>query len=131
MRSWGRFILVLLAYGIALLHTAVPHHHQKSGGGVPMISHSGCVLTDFGSGLLERALSTDLGFGHLETFQKGADAEVQSSAADVPLLLIFSNLPQILSPKKILTVFSAEYIEKLSKKLLLLSVSHFRAPPAN
>jgi hypothetical protein len=128
MKPWGRFAFVLIAYGMALLHTAVPHHHGTGNPGVPMISHGGCVAMG-SDGLLKRALSTDLGYGHLETFQKGADAEMESSGVDLPLLMIFSNLSQILAPKEVITVFSISFIEKLRIRLLLLSVSHFRAPP--
>lgn len=128
MKPWGRFILVLIAYGMALLHTAVPHHHSTGSAGVPTISYGGCVVVD-SDGLLKRALSTDLGYGHLENFQKGSDAEMESSGVDVPLLIMFSNLTQILSSKQVVTLSSASYIEKLRIRLLLLSVSHFRAPP--
>ena len=128
MKPWGRFIFVLLAYGMALLHTAVPHHHISASPGVPIISPGRCVAMG-SDGLLKRALSTDLGYGHLETFQKGGDAEMESSGVDVPLFIIFSNLAEIVSPKQVINVFSSSYVDKLRIRLLLLSVSHFRAPP--
>ena len=129
MKPWGRFVFIIIAYGMALLHTAVPHHHAKTSAGKPMFSNAGCLYNGPDGGLLKRVLSTDLGFGHLETFNKGADAELESSGVDVSLVILFSDFPKILSSQESPEVFSAAYIEKLRRKLLLFSVSHFRAPP--
>ena len=81
MKPWGRFIFVFIAYSIALLHTAVPHHHGVAGAGQFVFAHAGCSFTHSAGGLLQKALSTDLGVGHLETFKKNADTPMDFSAS--------------------------------------------------
>ncbi len=130
MKTWGRFLLIFFAYGIALLHTAVPHHHSQGATHDAVISHAGCLFTQSGGGLLQKVFSTDLGFGHLETFKKGNSAEIESAPGAVLLITtpaIFADaLSTSLTP---LSKPSLRYIENLKKRLLLFSVSHLRAPP--
>lgn len=132
MKNWSRFLLLFVAYGIALLHTAVPHQHTKNGNGVATISHAGCLLTSSSDGLLQKILSTDLGVGHLETFKKASNAEIEFTPDIVPLIAIRTALVDMLSPSvSVLSKLSRPYIESLKRRLLLFSVSHFRAPPAH
>ena len=129
MKPWGRFIFVFIAYGLALLHTAVPHHHADGSSSDMMFSHAGCQYSHTSGGLLQRALSTDLGLGHLETFKKNTDTQLETSARVVVAITFFlpiANAPAI-SP---VAESVGGYVEKLKRQLLLFSVSHFRAPPA-
>ena len=128
MKTWARFLLIFFAYGIALLHTAVPHQHVKDGDSNRASLHAGCLFTQQGGGLLQKVLSTDLGFGHLETFKKGSDAEIEFRAAivSIPIPAIFTKAA---APFTALSESSLRYIENLKRQLLLFSVSHFRAPP--
>ena len=131
MKNWGRFLLLFVAYGIALLHTAVPHQHTQSGNNVAIISHKGCLLSPT-DGLLVKILSTDLGVGHLETFQKGSNAEIEFTPGVVLLMVTPAVFIDILSPSvAVLSKLSQPYFERLKRRLLLFSVSHFRAPPAH
>jgi len=128
MKSWVRLIIVFLAYGIALLHTAVPHHHASAGKNSATFIHAGCLSHSSG-GLLQRVLSTDLGYGHLENFKKSADTYIEFSSR---ALLACILLPSLISEPNLpgpFSEFSNGYIEKLTKRLLLFSVSHLRAPP--
>ena len=129
MKPWGRFIFILFAYGLALLHTAVPHHHPDTlGKGETVLTHAGCIFSQTSGGLLQRALSTDLGIGHLETFKKGADTEIECADTAVSLFALFPQDP--VAPDKVLSgAFGYSLAEKFHKRLLLFSVGHFRAPP--
>lgn len=129
MKSLGRFALIFVAYSIALLHTAVPHSHASVRTGEFIISQTGCILTESGTGFLQKVLSTDLGIGHLETFQKGSKADIESSAIFTWVIATAASYVALISPEKVHLEFSQGYIEKLKRKLLLFSVSHFRAPP--
>ena len=129
MKSWGRFVTIFFAYGIALLHTVVPHHHAQTRVDESVISHYGCIFSESSSGLLQKVLSTDLGVGHLETFKKGGDADIKFSATVVALVATAASDVAFLGPAKTAAEFSRGYIEKLKRKLFLFSVSHFRAPP--
>ena len=131
MKRWGRLIFIFIAYGLALLHTAVPHHHLSASiAGETVLTHAGCFVDKSSGGLLQRVLSTDLGVGHLETFKKGgAGAELDFAVPFAAVLavivpaLIYSG--KIVSSPGILT----RYIEKFHKRLLLFSSAQFRAPP--
>jgi hypothetical protein len=130
MKPWGRFLLVLFAYGMALLHTVVPHHHSKTSGGDPVIVHNGCVLPDGEGGLLQQVMSTDLGVGHLENFNKNSDAQVVHTPgfeAVIGLMSLF-NLP--VSEVTGHAGYVSGYIEKLTRSTLLSAITSFRAPPA-
>lgn len=128
MKTWARFILVFIAYGLALLHTVVPHHHTNRGNGTSVFAHSGCAVAHEKGGLLLRTLSTDLGVGHLETFKKGSDVEVDFSIRPVPEV----PMPALFVPPVVSAVpaLLSGHVGKLKQRLLLLSVNHFRAPPA-
>ena len=131
MKRWGRVIFIFVAYGLALLHTAVPHHHlSTSRPGETVFTHSGCLFDTTSGSLLQKVLSTDLGLGHLETFKKGgAGAELDIT---VPFTTVLTAIvPALTFPGKIVS-FPASlsgYIEKFHKRLLLFSTAHFRAPP--
>lgn len=127
MRPWVRFIFVFIAYGLALLHTIVPHHHAKRGSGSSVYAHTGCAVAHENGGLLLRTLSTDLGVGHLETFNRGSDTRIEFS---VPALPATFSLPLLLQPvlHAVPTLLNG-HVEKLKKRLLLFSASQFRAPP--
>lgn len=128
MKPWKRFVFVFIAYAMALLHTAVPHQHVATGDGTT-ISTAGCSLNDSMGGFLQMIFSTDLGYGHLETFQKSAGADVDFSFSAV-FIIVFS-LPLIISFTLIpVRALSWTYIEKRYKGLLLFSSRQFRAPPA-
>lgn len=129
MKPWGRFTFIFIAYGLALLHTAVPHHHPDSTGtGETVLTHAGCIFTQASGGLLQRVLSTDLGLGHLETFKKGSDTVIESTATAVSLSAIIA--PAQANPVKI-SLPPSRYgsIEKFHIRLLLSSTAHLRAPP--
>lgn len=131
MKTWGRFLLLFFAYGIAILHTAVPHQHTQDADNIAVISHAGCLVTQSGDGWLQKVLSTDLGTGHLETFKKGSNAEIEFSPGVVLLIATRANFIDTMSATmKVLSELSKPYIENLKRRLFLSSVSHFRAPPA-
>jgi len=80
-------------------------------------------------GFLQVVLSTDLGYGHLETFARSSEYTTDFSLglwpATVPVSLTFvptsvREYPELLSG----------YSEKLQKYLLSYSSTQFRAPPA-
>lgn len=128
MKSWPRLIIVFLAYGIALLHTAVPHHHASAGNSNAIFLHASC-LSHTSGGLLQRVLSTDLGYGHLENFKKSTDTDIRFSSRSI---LCYTVLPSLISEPigpGAFSEFSGGYIGKLKKRLLLFSVNHLRAPP--
>lgn len=52
MKTWSRLVLLFLAYGLALLHTAIPHHHVESGRGEVMFSHMDCSYAHSSGGVL-------------------------------------------------------------------------------
>ena len=127
MKPWLRFIFVFIAYGLALLHTIVPHHHAKRGSGTSVFAHTGCAVAHENGSLLLRTLSTDLGVGHLETFKKGADTRIEFSVGDLPAM---SSPALLVQPVlRIIPALLNGYVEKFKKRLLLFSVSQFRAPP--
>lgn len=129
MNRWSRLIIIFVAYGLALLHTAVPHQHGQGSQGQPVISHGGCVLHGSIGGLLQMVLSTDLGVGHLETFKKGGDADINFSSVGVSFIFILTSLvffPRL--PDRYCERLGT-YIEKLHKRLILFSSRHLRAPP--
>lgn len=128
MKSWSRSALIFFAYSIALLHTAVPHHHAETRAGQAVVSHNRCIFSQSSDGLLQKVLATDLGVGHLEIFKKGGDANIEFSKtvafiATSILPASFRDWPNTFAG------FSGNAIEKLKRKLLLSSVSHLRAPP--
>lgn len=129
MYRWSRLIIVFIAYGLALIHTAVPHQHAQRSQNQPVISHGGCIFHGSMGGLLQMVLSTDLGVGHLETFKKSVGIDTDFSQLAVSLLMIltpFFFLPVLLN---LSAASCIRYIEKLKRRLLLLSSCHLRAPP--
>lgn len=128
MKPWGRFAIIFIAYGFALLHTAVPHHHPEVSDGQTVISQAGCRISHTTSGLLQLVFSTDLGYGHLETFQKAADPDIVFSTMGTPIFHV-TPLTSIPAARQEIRELSAGYIEKLHKRLLLFSSANFRAPP--
>lgn len=127
MKPWGKFCFLVIAYGLILLHTFVPHQHANRTQGKVVIMHAGCTLPDGFGGLLERVFATDLGYGHLEDFNKSASIDLA-----VPLRSLLDEFVtvhiDVLSGTSKPSVPDC-YIEKLKKKLILLSSGVFRAPP--
>ena len=130
MKRWTAFIFVLFAYGIALLHTAVPHQHADGSKGRVNISHRGCVISESKGGFLQSVLSTDLGYGQLETFQKNSGNNF--SAGDLCSVGVAVIEPRVIliSQQFAKAEFSGGYIGKFQKQLILFSATPFRAPPA-
>ncbi len=130
MKPWARFVFVLIAYGIALLHTAVPHHHFQPTAGDPVIRHKGCVPLEDQAGLLFRVLATDLGVGHLETFKQNADTELDFTGRCIAVVPLLPSPAALLSASTGFSAFLSRDIEKIGRQRLLLSVTSFRGPPA-
>lgn len=129
MRPWGRFLFILAAYSIALLHTAVPHHHLQASSGEVILAHRGCVLPHGQGGLLQRVFSTDLGVGHLETFKKNADTPIDFSTRFVTIVPVIPVITLVVLQSGIGPEFFASGIEQLKRQRLLLSIISFRGPP--
>lgn len=130
MKPWCRFALVLFAYGMALLHTAVPHHHlQVSGAGPSVAMRHGCNQSHVEGGLLQRALSTDLGIGHLETFNKNSDTPLTFGTA--VFLFAFVNTCVAADSGHELTSAGAgdAHIDAITRWQRLFSAASFRGPP--
>lgn len=130
MKSWGRLLLIFIAYGIALLHTAVPHHHATAGNGEPVFLHAGCGQPHSTSGFLQRVLSTDLGAGHLETFKKGGDFEMVFASPHVAITGVLTNILELIFSDQAHGEYWGAFLQNLKRQLCLFSVSHLRAPPA-
>ena len=130
MKPWVRFVFIFIAYGIALLHTAVPHHHGAARKGDVMFMHAGCHYSHSGGGLLQKVLSTDLGYGHLENFKKGGDTEISFSSGFVAIIAPVVPTTGLSAGFRSVPESLDGYIEKLKKRLLLFSVTQLRAPPA-
>jgi len=124
MKPWGRLIFVFIAYGLALLHTAVPHHHAGTGNGQVVFSHAACSFAHSPGGLLQRALSTDLGVGHLETFKKNADTQLEFASGEVELAADL-----LAASTEVASQFERSFIPKFRIKHLLFSATPLRAPP--
>jgi hypothetical protein len=129
MRRWKRFVFVLIAYAMALLHTAVPHQHSQRAAGETSIYHAGCIVDESMGGFLKKLFSTDLGYGHLETFQKSADTDIDFLFTGVSIIALLVPILLILVVAPLYRELLEGYIGKIHKRLLLLSASHFRAPP--
>ena len=129
MKPWGRFIFIFIAYSFALLHTAVPHQHPEPNDGKTTLSAAGCISTQSMGGFLQMVFSTDLGYGHLETFQKSTDTDIDFSPAIVSIIAILVplTLQEDLAENR---TFSGIHIGKLYHRLLLFSSTQFRAPPS-
>jgi len=128
MKRWGRLILVFIAYSFAMLHTVVPHHHAARSAGETTISHASCASGTESGGLLQRAFSTDLGYGHLENFKKSSNPEVDFSTV---ALAVVGLLPiTLLSTPRVVTSSRVDgYLAKLRCRLLLRTSIPLRAPP--
>lgn len=128
MKRWARFIFIFFAYSIALLHTAVPHHHFSTRGET-ILAHNGCVFSDEPGGLLQRVFSTDLGLGHLETFKKNSDAQIEFSSRFIGITVFIPVATVVVSNVFAFPELLAGYVEKFRRQLLLFSITSFRAPP--
>lgn len=127
MKSWGKFGFLLVAYAFALLHTLVPHQHIAYRPGEEISVRAKCVLPQGVGGFLERVFSTDLGQGHLEDFNKSGGVDLE-----IPLRSVLEEILTTcacVSPLILTASPTAGYVEKLKKKLILLSSGVFRAPP--
>lgn len=128
MKMWVRLVLVFLAYGLALLHTAFPHHHVGFVRGEIVFSHAGCSQAHSAGGVLQRALATDLGLGHLETFNKASGTRIELSARGIATVALLPIVSVDIAVRPV-HEFQNGFIRKLKSQLLLFSVNHFRAPP--
>lgn len=129
MRPWLRFSMILFAYGMALLHTAVPHHHEVPDAGRVTITSTGCHLTHATGGILQRVFSTDLGYGHLEVFKKSSDTNIQFSGVSLVLTSIILPVVNVPVCTRLSSWLLRGFINKLHQRLLLFSETQFRAPP--
>lgn len=130
MRVWARFSIIVIAYGIALLHTAVPHHHAKADRRTT-ITYAGCLFNHSGGGLLQMIFSTDLGYGHLEVFNQSPETKIEFSSTTAPVAEVFVEaLPSIPAPIMDDPEFLSGFIDKMQNRRLLFSATLFRAPPA-
>jgi hypothetical protein len=128
MRRWVRFFIIFFAYGMALLHTAVPHHHEDASERRVTVTHAGCVFSHSNGGFLQMVFSTDLGYGHLEIFKKNTENQIQFSAAAASVIAVFSRLVFAPAPVSERARFNG-FVEKLQKRRRLYSATQFRAPP--
>ena len=95
-----------------------------------MLTHTGCLFDGNTGSLLQRALSTDLGVGHLETFKKGGGgSELDITVPFTAALAVL--VPALISSAKLVSFRGSQsgYVEQFHKRLLLFSTAHFRAPP--
>lgn len=128
MRIRKSYVLILVAYCLAIVHASVPHQHSALRGGELIYESRNADKGPF-SGLLQSVFSTDLGCGHLEDYNK-SDAKVDFSLAAVPALPeLFFAFYNALESNKNTPEYSGSYIEKLQIRTLLFSTGQFRAPP--
>ena len=121
-------ILLLVAYGLALLHSTIPHQHASTRTTDPKLAIN-AVVDDSFLGLLQAAFATDLGCGHQESFNKSdAGADVPNSVSHVPVVFLASTY---ITEQPLINVDECygSFIEKLHTRILLLSSRQFRAPP--
>lgn len=129
MRRWVQFVIIFFAYGIALLHTAVPHHHEDASNRRVTITHAGCVFAHSNAGFLQMVFSTDLGYGHLEIFKKSAETQIEFSGVSASFEAVFSPPCSLAAAICECPRYLNGFIEKLHQRLILFSASPFRAPP--
>lgn len=121
-------MLILLAYCMAIVHASVPHQHSALRGGEMVYQSRNAGEGPF-SGLLQSVLSTDLGCGHLEDYNK-SDAKADFSLQIAPALPeLFFAFYDPLEFNQSTPEYSRSYVEKLQIRTLLFSTGHFRAPP--
>lgn len=130
MKPWGRFIFIFIAYGMILLHTAVPHQHAVMTNGKMTVFSTTCLAGNSLGGFLQMVFSTDLGHGHLETFQKSAYADIDFSLGILFFIALFFPLVFIHGFLHEKRACFAACVEKLYRRLLLFSSRQFRAPPS-
>lgn len=125
MKPWGRFCVIFVAYALALLHTAVPHHHQTVHEGQVISSTTCCPPV--ADGVLGRALSTDLGTGHLETFKTESPLELSHPLGSMAAAYADEKftLPVVIGEP----VYQNSPINLLKQRRLLFSTTSFRGPP--
>lgn len=129
MRPGIRFIFIFMAYGIALLHTAIPHHHDNVSDRQVTISSTGCHFNHFNSGFLQMIFSTDLGYGHLEIFKKGAEPRTEFAGGVTSLIAVVAPQISFSAPASLDSDHLKGFVEKLKKRQLLFATTSFRAPP--
>lgn len=129
MKKWLSFGLMGLAYVLALLHVAIPHHHGAIGKGRLIITAAGCETAGSTGGFLQTVFSANLGYRHLETFSKSSDAatDVVHPVAHLPALS--GNAICVQAAGSELLELWTGYAGKLHKQFLLFSASPLRAPP--
>lgn len=125
MKSWGRFFVIFIAYALALLHTAIPHHHQTVHEGLAISATACCPPVS--DGLLGRALSTDLGVGHLETFK--AESQLELAQASETSTAVYARERVILPVITSQPACQNGDITSLKQRRLLFSATSFRGPP--
>jgi hypothetical protein len=131
MRTWTRFIFILFAYGVALVHTVVPHQHYTTVNEKVIVSLKNIDTTSIG-GFLQMVFSTDLGCGHLEKFKSTDDTDIGFSVVKTILLLAF--ITPLSSDLNILPFFQNvfdRYLERLQEQHCLFSSRLLRAPPVS
>lgn len=129
MKKWLAFGFISLAYGLALLHIAIPHHHGAMRHSRLIITVPGCETAGSTAGFLRAVFATDLGYGHLETFSKSTDAAMDIGHPIAHLPAVFG---VVICPATAGCEFQevwGGYAVKLLKQLLLFSASPLRAPP--
>lgn len=130
MKSWGRSALIFVAYSLALLHTAIPHHHSATPAGRMSVAPIHSVAPSVSS-LLALVFSTDLGKGHLETFQKSNHAQnVHQFAVALLMLGFLFALQNAAGTRASARKTVSHFAEKFYRQRILFSAAGFRAPPA-
>lgn len=124
MKRWGRFTVILIAYGLTFLHAAVPHHHDQHQR-ILTVTPS-CPYHSQPLGLLQRALSIDLGAGHLETFKSNDQVRLSFPTLETAALAD-------INPGTVAPVVSARvqttYVEDLTWQPSFSAPPGLRAPP--
>jgi hypothetical protein len=121
MRAKKAYVLLLVAYGLALLHSTIPHQHSSRG--TTNIKFEVRTAAD------NSLLGLLLGCGHLESFTKGdPGVDVDHGVWDAPAVYLASvyvtELP-LVNPRN----SRSPFVDKLHARTLLLSSRQFRAPP--
>jgi hypothetical protein len=106
------------------MHTLVPHQHED---GSYRRIYTSIESPSTVGGFLQKLFATDLGCGHLEKFQRSADADVDFSVA--ALIPAIDYLLGVMSERTFSRMAFANYVETLHSRLLLLASSQLRAPP--
>src|SRR5688572_2929317 len=120
MRIRKSYVLILVAYCMAIVHASVPHQHSSLLGGEEVYQSRNAEKGPF-SGLLQSVFSTDLGCGHLEDYNK-SDAKADFSLTIAPVLPdLFFAYCDALESNQNTPEYSGSYIEKLQLRTILFS----------